>query len=116
MHDINWPVCILALCNSIQIFISLCQKSKNKINVIYIDLHSRIQQNAGNLINSLAHTKEVFSTFLKQLLCFDEMSFMNCIQHRDPGTLPIESPAHDSRRTMVCAEHFYQARPSNSIS
>jgi hypothetical protein len=23
------------------------------------------------------------------------------IQHQDPGTLPIESPAHDSRRTMV---------------
>jgi hypothetical protein len=34
----------------------------------------------------------------------------------DPGTLPIESPAHDSRRTMVCAEHSYTARPSNSIS
>jgi hypothetical protein len=38
------------------------------------------------------------------------------IQHRDPGTLPIKSPAHDSKRTMVCAEHPYQARPSNSIS
>jgi hypothetical protein len=30
------------------------------------------------------------------------------IKHRDPGTLPIESPAHDSRRTMVYAEHFIQ--------
>jgi hypothetical protein len=37
-------------------------------------------------------------------------------QHRDPGTLPIESPAQDSRHTMVCAEHSYPVRPSNSIS
>jgi hypothetical protein len=29
------------------------------------------------------------------------------IQHRDPGALPIESPAHDSGRTVVCAEHSY---------
>jgi hypothetical protein len=32
------------------------------------------------------------------------------IQHRDPETLPIESPTHDSRRTMVSAEHPYPAR------
>jgi hypothetical protein len=27
------------------------------------------------------------------------------IKQLDPGTLPIESPAPDRRRTMVCAEH-----------
>jgi hypothetical protein len=35
---------------------------------------------------------------------------------RDPGTLPIESLAHNSRRTAVCAEHSYPPRPSDSIS
>jgi hypothetical protein len=38
------------------------------------------------------------------------------IKHRDPGALPIEGPAHDSGRTVVCAEHSYPARPSDSIS
>jgi hypothetical protein len=31
------------------------------------------------------------------------------------GLLDVLRP-HDSRRTMVCAEHPYPARPSNSIS
>jgi hypothetical protein len=37
------------------------------------------------------------------------------IQHRDPGRLPIKNPAVDRRRTMVCAEHSYPARSSNSF-
>jgi hypothetical protein len=38
------------------------------------------------------------------------------IQHRDPGALPIEGPAHDSGHTVVCAEHPYTARPTDPFS
>jgi hypothetical protein len=38
------------------------------------------------------------------------------IQHRDPGALPIEGPAHDGGRTVVCAEHPYTGRPTNPFS
>jgi hypothetical protein len=46
--------------------------------------------------------------------CIPELPASNHIDKCGKGM--YESPAHDSRRTMVCAEHSYPARPSNSIS
>jgi hypothetical protein len=37
------------------------------------------------------------------------------IQHRDNGTLSIEGPAHNRRRTLVCAEHSHPSRPPTDI-
>jgi hypothetical protein len=51
------------------------------------------------------------------------MNLMNAIlgygsyyQHRNPRTLPIESLAHDSGRTLVCAEYDYQKGSPNTDS
>jgi hypothetical protein len=42
--------------------------------------------------------------------------FFSCFQHRNSRTFPIESLAHDSGRTLVCAEYGYPKWSPNTNS
>jgi hypothetical protein len=70
------------------------------------ELHSQLCEIAGTFLCLLAHGK----------LCISHLGGVFHFQHRNSRTFPIESLAHDSGRTLVCAEYGYPKGSPNTNS